>query len=62
MDRLYHLTLYGSLVAFALVEIATLLFILKRRTRSAPGLKTEVVWTAVPAVVLILITLGGMSR
>ena len=62
MDRLYHVTLYATLVAFAFVEIGTLWFILNRRARSAPGLKSEVVWTAVPAVVLLLVTLGGMSR
>lgn len=62
MDQLLRVILYGTLVALAVVEVGTLWFILKRRTRSAPGLKTEVAWTAVPAVVLLLITLGGMSR
>ena len=69
MDRLFHVTLYGTMAAFALVEVGTLWFILKGRAESggsparltANG-KAEVVWTAIPAVVLILVTLGGWSR
>ena len=66
IDFLYYLILVITGVAFVIVEVALVWFLFKYRAR--PGqrayhthgnFKAEVIWTAVPAVVVVLI--GVMS-
>lgn len=62
IDRLYYLILVITGLAFVIVEVALVWFIIKYRAR--PGrkahythgsVKAEVIWTAVPAVVVVVI-------
>lgn len=62
VDRIYYLILVITGVAFVIVEAALIIFLVKYRAR--PGrkayythgsVKAEVIWTAVPAVVVVMI-------
>lgn len=66
IDRLYYIILVVTGLAFVIVEVALVWFLIKYRGR--PGrkahythgsVKAEVIWTAVPAVVVVVI--GIMS-
>ncbi len=69
IDFLYYLILVITGIAFVVVEVGLIVFMIKYRAR--PGLKAEyiqgstkaeIVWTAVPAVTLVIIGLmsGGI--
>lgn len=62
VDRIYYLILVITALAFVIVEVALIYFLVRYRGR--PGrkayythgsVKAEVVWTAVPAVVVVMI-------
>ena len=66
IDRMYYIILVITGVIFVLTEVALVYFLIKYRTREGHkaeyiegSMKAEVIWTAIPAV--IVVALGLMS-
>ena len=66
IDRLYYITLVITGVVFVITEVALVYFLIKYRTRDGHkaeyiegSMKAEVIWTAIPAVIVVV--LGLMS-
>jgi cytochrome c oxidase subunit 2 len=68
IDRMFYIIYYVTMIAFILVAVAMIWFLIKYRRREGGRAKythgnntLEVVWTIVPAIILVILAIMGQS-